>query len=168
MERAQKAQMIAKAALIAEAKERFEAAELVILTRNNGVTAEQDRVFRKKLREEGGSVKIFKNSLAKRALQGTKYEGLSDQLTGPIGIVTSQDPVVAARVAYAFVKESGEKLEIVGGATAAGVMDVAKIKYLATLPSLDGLRGKLVGILQAPGAQLARLANAYATKEEQA
>jgi large subunit ribosomal protein L10 len=166
MDHAQKAQMIEKAQIVSDTKLRIEDAKLMILTRNNGVSAEQDRKFRKSLRDEGGSVKIVKNSLAKRALAGTKFEGLSTLLSGPIGIVISQDPVVAARVAHAFAKETNGKLEIVGGASTDGVMDLAKIKYLATLPSLDGLRGKLVGLLQAPGAQLARVTNAYATKDQ--
>lgn len=164
MDRSKLPQMIAKAELIADTKKRFEAAELVILTHNKGVTAEQDRMFRKTLREEGGNFKIVKNTLAKRALEGGKFAGLADKLEGPVGIVTSADPIVAARVAYNFSK-TNEKLVIIGGANSGGVMDLDKIKFLATLPSLDALRGKLVGILQAPGAQLARLANAYATKE---
>lgn len=164
MDRAQKPQMIEKAQIIADTKKRFESAELIILTHNKGVTAEQDRMFRKTLREEGGSFKVVKNTLAKRALEGTKFAGLADKLQGPVGIATSADPVVAARVAYNFAK-TNEKLVIIGGATPNGVMDLEKIKFLATLPSLDGLRGKLIGLLQAPGAQLARLANAYATKE---
>ena len=166
MDHAQKAQMIEKAQIVAETKKRFEDANLVILTQNKGTSAEQDRKFRKSLRDEGGSVKIVKNSLAKRALVGTKFEGLAGVLKGPIAIVTSKDPVVAARVAHAFSKETDGKLEIVGGANTDGVMDLAKIKYLATLPSLDGLRGKLVGLLQAPGAHLARVTNAYATKDQ--
>lgn len=159
-----KPQMVAKKQLIDETKARLQAAELVILTHNKGVTAEQDRTFRKTLRDEGGSYKIVKNTLAKRALEGTKYEGLADLLKGPVGIATSEDPIVAARVAYNFAK-TNDKLVIIGGASSTEIMDVDKIKFLATLPSLDQLRGKLVGLLQAPGAQLARLANAYATKD---
>ena len=159
-----KPQMVAKKKLIDDTKARLDAAELVILTHNKGVTAEQDRTFRKSLRDEGASYKIVKNSLAKRALQGTKFEGLVDQLKGPVGIATSKDPIAAARVTYNFAK-TNEKLVIIGGANTNEIMDASKIKFLATLPSMDQLRGKIVGILQAPGAQLARLANAYATKD---
>ncbi len=164
MERAQKAQMIEKANLIADTKKRIEAAELIVLAHNTGITAEQDRMFRKNLRDEGASSKVVKNTLAKRALEGTKFAGLADQLKGPVVIVTSKDPISAARITYNFAK-ANEKLVIIGGANTTEVMDLNKIKFLATLPSLDALRGKLVGILQAPGAQLARLANAYATKD---
>ena len=146
-------------------KKRFEAADLVVLTQNNGLTDEQSKVLRSALRAEDGSFKVGKNTLVKLALKGTKFEGLSDKLVGPIGIATSKDPMVAARVTYNFAKTTNEKLVIVGGASSTEILDAATIKYLATLPSLDALRGKIIGILQAPGAQLARLANAYATKD---
>ena len=159
MNRAQKAQAIE------DLKARIEASELIILTENKGLTDEQSKVLRSALRAEDASFKVAKNTLTKLALKGTQFEGLSDMLKGPIGIATSKDPMVAARVTYNFAKTSNDKLIIVGGATRAEVLDANKIKYLATLPSLDALRGKLIGILQAPGAQLARLANAYATKD---
>lgn len=164
MDRAQKPQMIAKAQEIATTKKMAEDAELMILVHKNGVTAEQDRMFRKTGREEGVTAKVVKNTLAKRALEGTKFAGLADQLKGPVCIVTSKDPIAAARVTYNFAK-ANDKMVILGGANSTEVMSVDKIKFLATLPSLDQLRGKLVGILYAPGAQLARLANAYATKD---
>ncbi len=150
---------------IAELKQRFESAELVIVTQNKGLTDKQSKELRSGLRAEGGSYKVAKNTLVKLALQGTKFEGLADKFSGPTGIATSNDPMVAARVTYNFAK-TNDKLVILGGATDKEVLDVAKINYLATLPSMDQLRGKLVGLLQAPGAQLARLANAYATKDQ--
>lgn len=148
---------------ILDLRKRFEASELVIITQNLGLTDKQSKELRSSLRAEGGSYKIAKNTLAKLALKGTKFEGLADKFTGPTGIATSKDPMVAARVTYNFAK-TNEKLVIVGGASDNALLDKAKINYLATLPSMDQLRGKLVGLLQAPGAQLARLANAYATK----
>lgn len=153
-----------KTQAIADLKQRFEAAELVIVTQNKGLTDKQSKELRSGLRAEGGSYKVAKNTLVKLALQGTKFEGLADSFSGPTGIATSADPMVAARVTYNFAK-ANDKLVIIGGATEKEILDVAKINYLATLPSMDQLRGKLVGLLQAPGAQLARLANAYATKD---
>jgi large subunit ribosomal protein L10 len=150
---------------ILDLRKRFEASELVILTQNKGLTDKQSKELRSSLRAEGGSYKIAKNTLAKLALKGTKFEGLADKFTGPTGIATSKDPMVAARVTYNFAK-ANDKLVIVGGASDTALLDTAKINYLATLPSMDQLRGKLVGLLQAPGAQLARLANAYATKDQ--
>lgn len=160
MDRAQKAKEIQ------DMNVRLKDSELVILVHNKGITHAQDMELRSKLRAEGGSYKVAKNTLTKLALKGTKYEGLADKLTGPVGIVTSKDPILAARVAYEFAKGSNDKMEIIGGANDTGVLPLEKIKFLATLPSMDGLRGKIIGILQAPGAQLARLANAYATKDQ--
>jgi large subunit ribosomal protein L10 len=138
-------------------------AGLVIVTRNKGLTMKEVTALRNDLRKNEAKYKVSKNTLARRALEGTKYEGLKDILTGPTAIATSKDPIAAARVIYNFTK-TNDRLEIVGGASPEGVMDLEKIKFLATLPSLDGLRGKIVGLLQAPGAQLARLAQAYADK----
>lgn len=142
-------------------------AQLIVVTRNKGLTMKDVTTLRNDLRKEGAKYKVSKNTLARRALTGTPYEGLNDVLTGPTAIATSTDPVAAARVIYNFTK-TNDKLEIVGGANAQGPMDIEKIKYLATLPSLDGLRGKLIGLIQAPGGQIARVINAYATKDASA
>ncbi len=153
----------AKEQEVAALAERFDTG-LMVITHNKGLTMKEVTAFRNTARKEGASAKVTKNTLARRALQGTKFEGLGDLLKGPTMIVTSDDPMTAARVAYNFGK-TNDKLVIIGGASTDGVMDVEKIKYLATLPSLDALRGKLIGILQAPGAQIARVVNAYATKD---
>jgi large subunit ribosomal protein L10 len=138
-------------------------ADLVIVTRNKGLTMKDVTALRNDLRKNDAKYKVSKNTLVRRALDGTKFEGLKDIMVGPTALATSKDPIAAARVVYNFTK-TNDKLEIVGGASTEGVLDLATIKYLATLPSLDGLRGKIVGLLQAPGAQLARLAQAYADK----
>lgn len=145
-------------------KARFEQSELVILYHNKGMTVKQDSALRAKLREAGATTKVTKNTLARLAIAGTKFEGLADKMKGPTGIATSADPIAAARIVYDFAKTT-DKLQIIGGASATEMLDLGKIQFLATLPSMDQLRGKLVGLLQAPGAQLARLANAYATKD---
>ncbi len=139
-------------------------AELVIVTRNKGLTMKEVTALRNDLRKNEAKYKVSKNTLARRALTGTKYESLKDILTGPTALATSKDPIAAARIVYNFTK-TNDRLEIVGGASPAGILDADRIKYLATLPSLDGLRGKIIGILQAPGAQIARVVNAYATKD---
>lgn len=141
--------------------------ELVVITHNTGLTAKQSSDLRRKLRAEGAGFKVIKNTLARRALAGTKFEPLSVHLKGPAGIASSKDPIAAARIAYDFAK-TNDKLVILGGMMGSEVMDAAAVKRIATLPSLDQLRGKIVGILQAPGAQLARLASAYAKKDEAA
>jgi large subunit ribosomal protein L10 len=148
---------------VAELKASLEKAEAVIIAHNNGLTVKQVTDYRSKLRKEGASLKVTKNTLARRALEGTKFAGLAKLLNGPTGIISSSDGLAASRVTYNFAKDN-EKLVILGGFSGGEELDPAKIKTLALLPSLDALRGKLIGLLQAPGAQLARLAQAYADK----
>ena len=147
----------------------------VVVTRNLGLTVAQSTDLRQKMRDAGASYKVTKNRLARIAIAGTDYEGLGDLLVGPTAFATSPDPVAAAKVVVAFAK-TNEKLEIVGGAMGSQILDVNGVKALAELPSLDELRAKIVGLIQAPatklaqltaapGAQLARVFNAYATKD---
>lgn len=153
----------------------FNEVAVVVVTRNLGMTVAQSTQLRTKMREAGASYKVSKNSLARIALAGTEYEGLSDLLTGPVALATSTDPVAAAKVIAEFAK-TNDKIEIVGGAMGSQMLDVEGVKALATLPSLDELRGKLVGLIvapatkiatiaQAPAAQIARVLSAYAEKE---
>jgi len=148
---------------------------VVVVTRNLGLTVAQSTDLRQKMRDAGASFKVTKNRLAKIALKDTAYEPLSDLLTGPCALATSGDPVAAAKVAVDFAK-TNDKLEIVGGAMGTVVLDVEGVKALASMPSLDELRAKLVGLIQAPAAklatvtqapaaQLARVFGAYASKE---
>lgn len=157
MDRAQKAEAVA------ELNRTFTETQVVVITRNLGLTVAQATELRTKMREAGASFKVAKNKLARRALAGTSYEGLSELLVGPTALATSSDPVAAAKVAVAFAK-TNEKLEIVGGAMGATMLDVSGVKALAELPSLDELRGKIVGLLNAPATKIAQLANAPAGK----
>ena len=164
-----------KAAAVAELKQTFSEVGVVVVTRNLGLTVAQSTQLRTKMREAGASYKVSKNKLAKIALDGTDYLSLGDMLTGPVGLATSIDPVAAAKVVVDFAKTT-DKIEIVGGAMGATALNVEGVKALATLPSLDELRAKIVGLLvapatklatvtQAPAAQLARVFNAYAEKD---
>lgn len=148
---------------------------VVVVTRNLGLTVAQSTVLRQKMREAGAQYKVTKNRLARIALNGTQYEQLGDLLTGPIALATSHDPVAAARIVVDFAK-TNEKLEIVGGAMGDTLLNADGVRALAAMPSLDELRAKIVGlvqapatkvatVLQAPAAQLARVFNAYAEKE---
>jgi large subunit ribosomal protein L10 len=148
---------------------------VVVVTRNLGLSVAQSTDLRQKMRDAGAAYKVTKNRLAKIAIQDTDYAGIDELLTGPVGLATSGDPVAAAKVAVDFAK-TNDKLEIVGGAMGTQVLDAEGIKALASLPSLDELRAKLVGLIQAPAqklvgitqapaAQLARVFNAYATKD---
>jgi large subunit ribosomal protein L10 len=153
----------------------FNEAAVVVVTRNLGLTVTQSTDLRNKMRDAGASYKVAKNRLAKIALNDTQYLPLSDLLTGPTALATSDDPVAAAKVAVEFAK-TNDKLEIVGGAMGLTVLDVEGVKALASMPSLDELRAKLIGLVQAPATkvvqvisapagQLARVFGAYAAKE---
>jgi large subunit ribosomal protein L10 len=172
MDRAQKAE------LVADLKSSFSKTSVVIITRNLGLTVAQSTVLRTKMREAGASYKVSKNKLARIAVEGTTYGSLHDMLVGPTALSTSVDPVAPAKVIVDFAK-TNDKLEIVGGAMGDTVLDVAGVKALAELPSLDELRAKIVGliqapatkivqIVQAPAGQLARVLAAYAAKDETA
>ena len=153
----------------------FNEAAVVVVTRNLGLSVAQSTDLRNKMREAGAGYKVAKNRLAKIALNDTQYSPLSDLLTGPTAIATSGDPVAAAKVAVEFAK-TNDKLEIVGGAMGSTVLDVEGVKALASMPSLNELRAKLIGLVQAPATkvvqvisapagQLARVFGAYAAKE---
>ena len=164
-----------KEALVAELHQTFVDTDLLVVTQQSGLTVAEASELRRRMREAGASYKVTKNRLAKLALKGTKFEHLTETFTGPTAIAFSVDPVAAAKVAVEFANKNG-KLSIVAGALGDKELDASEIKALARLPSLDELRGTIVGLLQAPAtkiarviqapaAQLARVMNAYATKE---
>ena len=164
-----------KSETVAALNRTFAETSVVIITRNLGLTVAQSTDLRTKMRDAGARYKVAKNRLARIAIEGTSYTGISDLLTGPTAFSTSADPVAPARVIVDFVK-TNDKLEIVGGAMGETLLDVNGVKALATLPSLDELRAKIVGLIvapatklatitQAPAAQLARVLSAYAEKE---
>ena len=146
-----------KADLVAELKNVFTETSVVVITRNLGLSVAQSTDLRLKMRDAGAQFKVAKNRLALIALEGTKYGPIGEMLTGPTALATSSDPVAAAKVAVEFAK-SNDLLEIVGGAMGDTLLDVNGIKALAALPSLDQLRGTLVGLIQAPATKLARIA----------
>ena len=163
-----------KADLVAELKSVFTETSVVVITRNLGLTVAQSTDLRLKMRDAGAQFKVAKNKLAVIALEGTRYGPIGDMLTGPTALATSIDPVAAAKVAVEFAK-TNDKLEIVGGAMGDTLLDVEGVKALAALPSLDELRAKVIGLIQAPatkiartinepGAKLARVFGAYAAK----
>jgi len=164
-----------KQAMVAELQETFESNNLVVLTHQSGLTVAEVSELRKQMRDAGGSFKVTKNRLAKIALKGTKFEGLADQFTGPTAIAVSTDPVAAAKITVEFANKN-EKLQIVCGSLETEALDANAVKALATLPSLDELRGKLIGliqapatkiagVLQAPAGQLARVFGAYGSSQ---
>ena len=157
MDRSQKAESVA------QLNATFNEVGVVVVTRNLGLSVAQSTELRSKMREAGASYKVAKNRLAKLAIADTDYSGIGDMLTGPTALATSVDPVAAAKVAVDFAK-TNDKLEIVGGSMGAQVLDAEGVKALASMPSLDELRGRLVGLLNAPATKIAQLSTAPAAK----
>ena len=157
MDRSQKAESVASLNAV------FNEVGVVVITRNLGMTVAQSTALRGKIREAGASYKVAKNSLAKLAIKDTDYAGLNDLFTGPTAIAASVDPVAAAKAVVEFAKTT-DKIEIVGGSMGANVLDADGVKALASMPSLDELRAKLIGLVQAPATKLAQLTTAPAAK----
>jgi large subunit ribosomal protein L10 len=157
MDRSQKAESVASLNAV------FNEVGVVVITRNLGLTVAQSTQLRTKIREAGASYKVAKNRLAKLAIQNTDYAGIGDLLTGPTAIAASVDPVAAAKVVVEFAK-TNDKLEIVGGSMGSQVLTPEGVKALASMPSLDELRAKLIGLVQAPATKIAQLSTAPAAK----
>ncbi|ABQ31155.1 MULTISPECIES: 50S ribosomal protein L10 [Acidiphilium] len=170
MDRAQKREFVDQLAAV------FAETSMVVVSRNDGLTVADVTALRVKMREAGAQYKVAKNRLAHLALEGTRFDGLKPMLKGPTALAWSQDPVAVAKVAVEFAK-TNEKFVLVGGALGTQMLDASGVKALAELPSLDQLRAKLLGliqapatkvagVLQAPAGQLARVFAAYARADE--
>ena len=157
MDRSQKAESVASLNAV------FNAVGVVVIARNLGLTVAQSTALRGKIRDAGASYKVAKNSLARLAIKDTDYAGIGDMLTGPTAIASSVDPVAAAKAVVEFAK-TNDKLEIVGGSMGALVLNADGIKALASMPSLDQLRGTIIGLVQAPATKIAQLVTAPAGK----
>jgi large subunit ribosomal protein L10 len=145
----------AKRELVTSLHDVFKDTGVVVVAHNTGMVAAQSAELRKRVKEAGGSVKVAKNNLVKLALKDTKAEGVINLLKGPTILAYSKDPIAAARVAVKYAKEN-DKLVILGGAMGASILDANAVKALAELPSLDELRAKLIGLLNAPATKIAR------------
>lgn len=132
---------------------------VIVVAHYAGLTVSDMTKLRRDMRSVGGRVKVAKNRLVKLALEGTKAKGIAELLKGPTCLAYSEDPVAAPKIAVKFAK-ANEKFVILGGAMGATVLNPEGVNALASLPSLDELRGKLVGLLQAPAGKIARLMNA--------
>lgn len=157
MDRSQKSETVASLNAV------FNEAGVVVVTRNLGLTVAQSTALRGKIRDAGASYKVAKNSLAKLAIKDTDYVGLNDLLTGPTALASSVDPVAAAKAVVEFAK-TNDKIEIVGGSMGTLVLNADGIKALASMPSLDQLRGTIIGLVQAPATKIAQLVTAPAGK----
>jgi large subunit ribosomal protein L10 len=163
-----------KEKMVANLNQAFIDSQLLVITHQNGLTVAESSEIRSRMRVENARFKVTKNRLARRALEGTRFEGLASHFVGPTAIAVSEDPVAAAKVVVEYAKEN-DKLVILGGALNDKELDVDSIKALATLPSLGEARAKIVGmlntpatriagILQASAGQVARVMGAYAAR----
>jgi len=167
-----------KSELVTSLNQVFKDTGVVVVAHYSGLSVADMTALRSKMREAGAGVRVAKNRLAKLALKGTEVETITDLLKGPTVIAYSNDPVAAPKVAADFAKANGN-LVILGGAMGSTSLDSDGVNALAALPSLDELRGKLVGLVSspatriaqvvvAPAEQLARVVEAYANKSEAA
>ena len=150
--------------LLSELNELFNNSEVVVVSHYKGLTVAEVSELRNNIRKAGAGFKVTKNRITRLALKGTKFEGLIDLFKGPTAIAFASDPISACKACVEFAK-TNEKLLIVGGAMGTGVISIDEIKKLASIPSMDELRAKIIGLLQAPAAQLARVTKAYSEKE---
>ena len=145
-----------KKELISTLNEVFGETEIVIVTHYSGITVAEISKLRSDIRNVGASFRVTKNRITRLALKGTKCDQLADMFKGPTAITCSKDPVSAAKAIVAFAKEN-EKLIILGAIMNGQMLDAKDVKALATLPSLDEIRAKIVGVLQAPASKIARI-----------
>jgi len=169
VDRTQKGEMVDQLSSV------FSQTGVVVVAHYTGLTVADMTDLRGQIREAGADFKVVKNRLAKIALDGTPMQGISDKFVGPTAIAYSDDPIAAPKVITKFAK-SHDKLVILGAAFGSTILDEEGVKALASMPSLDELRGKIVGLLQAPaqklasvtqapGGQLARVFSAYGSKD---
>lgn len=147
-----------KREVVAALHDVFAEAGVIVVAHYAGLTVAAMTRFRREMRGVGGEVKVAKNKLAKLALEGTDATGITELLRGPTCIAYSADPVAAPKVAVKFAK-TNDKFVILGGAMGRTVLDPQGVSSLANLPSLDELRAKLIGLLQAPATKIARVLN---------
>ncbi|MGB0785716.1 MAG: 50S ribosomal protein L10 [Alphaproteobacteria bacterium] len=166
---------IQKEEMVAELKEAFEGSEIVVVSKQSGLSVAEAQTLRRAMRAEGATLKVAKNRLVKIAVQDTSMEGLSEFMTGTTAISYGTDPVAPAKVLADFAKEN-DKIEILGAVMGDKVLSAAEVNALAKLPSLDQLRSKIIGVIQAPATkvagvvqapagQLARVFAAFSAKE---
>ncbi len=153
----------AKQEQITELNGVFKASSVVVVAHYSGLTVAQMQTLRRQMKQAGAQVKVAKNRLAKIALEGTDVASIGSLLKGPTVIATSNDPVAAPKVAIEFAK-TNEQFVILGGSMGKTALNPDGVKALASLPSLDELRAKIVGLIQAPATKIAQVVSAPAAK----
>jgi large subunit ribosomal protein L10 len=128
----------------------------VVVTHQTGLSVDEVTQLRRQMRNAGARYRVTKNRLARRALEGTPFQNLAPLFTGPTAIAFSRDPVAAAKAAVEYANRN-KKLTVIGGGLSGQALDAAAVKALASLPSLDELRSKIIGLINAPATKLATL-----------
>ena len=152
-----------KQTYITEMTSQFEKSEAVIVAHYQGLTVNQLDDLREKMREHGIIFKITKNRITKLAIEKTKCKELSNLFSGPTAVALSKDAITSAKILTNFSKEN-QNLKILGGIMDGDILDVAGVKNVATLPTLDEARAKIVGILRSPAEKIASILLAPASK----
>jgi large subunit ribosomal protein L10 len=152
---------VAKEKLVADLDHEIKTAELIVVTQQLGLNADQTRTLRIEMRKGGVGLKVAKNKLIKHAIKDTKFAALEKFLHGPTVLAYSKDPIAAAKAAVDYSKKN-DKFKVIGAVMGDQVLEEAQVKALAALPSLDQLRAKLVGLLQAPATKIAGILQAPA------
>ncbi len=156
-----------KQAFIGSLSERIASAKSLVVAHYRGLTVKEMSQLRRQMREAGGEVQVAKNRLAKLAFKGTAFEELSSIMVGPTVLAFSADEIAPSRISQKFA-DTNNKLVIVGGSMNGKVLSAAEVKTISQLPTLDEARAKIIGVLQAPGGQLARVTKAYSEKTSEA
>ncbi len=138
---------------VTDLSEQLAEAAVLVVVKQSGMTVKESQALRAKVREAGASFKVLKNTVAKIAIQGTQFEAGAALFSGPTAVGYSSDPVAIVKVLLDYVK-TNDKIEIVGAAMAGRMLNLDQVEQLSKMPSLDELRGKLVGLLQAPASKL--------------
>ena len=145
-----------KKEFVQKLQEEINSSSSVIVTHYSGLTVNESEQLRHEMRSNGAKFKVTKNRLTKLALEQTQFKDLTDLFNGPIAIAYSDDPVAPAKVAVNFEKKL-ENFKIIGGGYDGKKIDLAKINFLATLPSIEELRGKIVGMISSPAQKIASI-----------
>jgi len=153
----------AKRELVTTLSDVFSNTSVVVVAHYSGLTVADMQKLRAQMKQAGATVKVAKNRIARIALDGTDVASISELLKGPTLLCYSDDPVAAPKVAVAFAK-TNDKLVILGGAMGTTALNPDRVKALASMPSLDELRAKIVGLVNAPATKIAQVVNAPAAK----
>lgn len=153
-----------KAQTVGDLNQNLQGAAGVVIAHNLGLNAADISDLRRKVRGANGRFKVAKNTLIARALEGTQFKALDDKLVGPTAIVYGEDIFALTKTIVGFAK-TNDRLKVIAGAMGSEIMDAKGVETLSKMPSLNELRATIIGLLQAPGSQIARVLNAYATKE---